>query len=492
MAGLPAMRHRERLHDRPIRLGFRDRHGAAMLVGATVMRFLLPALVFLIACSAIAHTDMLIVTAAAKPAKPVKSTEPKPAPVSAAAKGAYAAMPDAERYAIQSDLIWTGDYNGVVGAEIGDRAIAAVQAFQKRNGGRETGVLNPDERARLAQSAKARQEQSGWHIVDDAATGAWLGIPEKIVPQSSRGKAGSHWQSGHGEVQVDTFRIAEPGTTLAGVFEQQKKEPERKIEYNVLRPDFFVLSGLQRLKKLYVRAQVKDNEVRGITILYDQAMEGTLDRIAVAMSSAFVAFPSQTASAGAAPRRKVEYGTGLVVSAAGDIVTDADLLVGCDVVVVSGFGHAERLAEDKGSALALLRVNGARDLAPTALAAAGVSGGDITLVGIADPQAQNGGNAVSTARGRVATADGTPAAIKPAPAAGFAGAAALDRDGRLAGIVGFRPAPTTAAGSGAQAAIVPAQAVAKFLGAQQVVPPAGRADIESVKAATVRIICVRK
>src|SRR3984957_13679627 len=219
------------------------------------MRVLPAALVVLIGCWAPRH-------AAAAPAKPASKSAPAAAPVPAPAKAFYTAMPVAERFAIQSDLIWTGDYNGVVGAEFADRAVAAVQAFQKRNGGKETGILNPDERAKLAQAARSRQEQAGWRVVDDAATGARVGIPQKLAPQSTQGKAGSRWQSVHGEVQVETFRVAAPGTTLAGVFEQQKKEPAgRRVEYNVLRPDFFVMSGLQGLKKFYVRGQVRDNEV---------------------------------------------------------------------------------------------------------------------------------------------------------------------------------------------------------------------------------------
>jgi len=446
------------------------------------MRVLPLALVLLIGC----WTPLQAVAATAKPAGKSASKSAPAAPVPAPAKAFYAAMPDAERLAIQSDLIWTGDYNGVVGAEFADRAVAAVQAFQKRNGGKETGILNPDERGKLAQAARSRQEQAGWRVVDDAATGARVGIPQKLAPQSTQGKGGSHWQSVHGEVQVETFRVAAPGTTLAGVFEQQKKEPVgRRVEYNVLRPDFFVMSGLQGLKKFYVRGQVRDNEVRGLTILYDQALEGTWDRIAVAMSSAFAAFPAQTAAAGPAPRRKVEYGTGLVVSAAGDIVTDSDLLAGCEFVVVPGFGYAERIAEDKG--LALLRVNGAGNLAPVALAG-GAPGGDVTLVGIADPQAQSGGNAVTTLRGRV-VANGSSATVDPVPGAGFAGAAALDRDGNVTGIVGLHPAAAPAAAS---AQVVPAQAIARFLDAQKIAPVAGRVGIDSAKAAAVRVICVRK
>jgi hypothetical protein len=496
------------------------------------MRYVLPVLALLSGCllPAYGQTAPKPAAAAVKPPKPAK---PAPAPGTAARsnvppalKTAYAVVPEADRTAIQSDLIWTGDYNGLVGAEFGDRAITAVKAFQKRNGGKETGVLTPDERAKLAQSAKAQQERTGWRLVEDGATGARLGIPTKMAPQSGAATSGgSHWQSVHGEVQVETFRVAAPGTTLASVFEQQRKEPaERKVEYNVLRGDFFVISGLQGLKKFYVRAAARENsngqagsDVRGITILYDQAMEGTMDRIAVAMSSAFAPFPAPLAGA-PPPRRKIEYGTGLLVSKAGDILTDAELLSGCELIAVPGLGYAERIAADSAG-LVLLRVNGLRDAAPLALGD-GTPGAEVTLVGIADPQNQNGGKAVSTARGRVAPADGV---IDPAPSSGFAGAAALDRDGNVAGIVMLRTAaPGTvqvaaggaasggvqaaaavalgpangaaqAAGAGrGQAILVPAQTIANFLTAQNVATTTGHAGIDAAKAAAVRVICMRK
>jgi len=79
----------------------------------------------------------------------------------------------------------------------------------------------------------------------------------------SPGKTGTRWSSAQGQVQVETFKIREPGTTLAAVYEQQKKQPSsRKLEVNLLRPDFFILTGMQNLKKFYVRAELKDGEVR--------------------------------------------------------------------------------------------------------------------------------------------------------------------------------------------------------------------------------------
>jgi hypothetical protein len=423
-----------------------------------------------------------------KPAAKDKSGAEK-AEVSKAVLDSYNVIPLAERVAIQSDLIWTGDYNGVVSGEFGDRSIAAVKAFQKRSGAKETGVLNPQERAALAAAAKPKQDTVGWRIVDDLATGARVGVPAKLMPNTNVSGGISRWSSQRSETSAETFRIAQTGTTLAPIFERMKKEPAgRKTEYSVLRDDFFVISGLQNLKKFYVRAQLRGDEVRGITILYDQAMAGIMEPVVVAMSSAYAAFPSGRAIA-PPPRRKVEYASGIAVGT-GQIVTSREALEGCYVVTVGGIGGADRVADDKASGLALLRVHGA-DLKPVTLASAAAKGADVTLVGVADPQAQGGGRAVSTVKARLSDA----LALEPAPALGFAGAAALDAQGRLAGmavlnipvVAGTAPAPS------ATAALAPVEAIRNFLDANNVAPAAdGVAGADAAKSSVVRVICVRK
>ena len=421
--------------------------------------------------------------AAAKPA----AAAAKPNPIAES----YAAIPEAERIAIQSDLIWTGDYNGTASGEFGERAVAAVKAFQKRRGAKETGVLNPQERAALSAAVKPKQEAVGWRILNDGVSGVRLGLPAKLVPQATGIAGGSRWTSARGEVQIETFRIAAPGTTLQATFEQQQNVAERKVAYKLLRPEFFVVSGLQGLKKVYVRGAFKDGEVRGFSILYDQALEGTVDPVVIAMSSAFAAFPTGVA-AGPPPRRKVEYGTGVVIGAAGHVITTREVTEACQVITLAGLGPAELIAEDKATHLALLRVYGNPDL--EALAVGDGDGTDVTLVGVADPQSQGGGGAVSTAAARV-TAQGAARVVEPPPAPGFAGAAALARDGRLAGLVDLRPqviaGPPAPA---AQAALIPAEAVVAFLRAHQVAAsaPGSGGGAQKATAAAVRVICVRK
>ena len=141
-------------------------------------------------------------------------------------------------------------------------------------------MLEPPERARSPRMSKAKQEQVGWRMVDDKATGAQVGLPTKQVPNSAKARAAPAGPRRRGRSRSRPSASASPARRSRRVFEQQKKEPpNRKIEFNVLRDDFFVLSGMQGLKKFYVRAEIRDVEVRGLTILYDQATDGIMDPV---------------------------------------------------------------------------------------------------------------------------------------------------------------------------------------------------------------------
>ncbi len=399
-------------------------------------------------------------------------------------------MAQAERLAIQSDLAWVGQYNGAISGEVSERMVEAIKEFQKAAGGKATGVLNPKERSVLAETAKRRQDNAGWKIVTDPGTGARLGIPTRLVPQQTSDANGAKWSSPTGTIQIQLSRRKEANPTTAKLAEREKKEPAgRTVDYTVVKPDFFVLSGLQGLKKFYVRGTFKGDEVRILTILYDQATENTVEPVVIAMSSAFNPFP---ANAGPPPRKTVEYGTGVIVSDDGAIVADRQITDGCLAIAIAGFGNADRVAEDKDHDLALLRIYGARGLKPLALSEGG-AGTNVELTGIADPQNQGGGTAASSVKASVAqVGGGGDLALSPPPALGFSGAAALDGDGKFAGVALLKPvivAGPAAATPAAQAVLVPADSVREFLKANGVNATGGSPD---AKASVVRVICVRK
>ena len=135
----------------------------------------------------------------------------------------------------------------------------------------------------------------------------------------------------------------------------------------------------------------------------------------------------------------MEYGTGVVVSDDGAIVTDRQITDGCLAVTIAGQGNADRVAEDKEHDLTLLRIYGARGLKALNLADAATKTA-LDLTGIADPQNQGGNSAVTGLKASVAQLGGnTDIALSPPPALGFSGAAALDADGKFAGIALLKP-----------------------------------------------------
>jgi hypothetical protein len=163
---------------------------------------------------------------------------------------------------------------------------------------------------------------------------------------------------------------------------------------------------------------------------------------------------------------------------------------GCNVIVVTGYGNADLQAEDKTADLALIQVYGAPDLVPVALAGDGIRGPDVTVIGIADPQNQGGGSAISTTSAQL-RGD----ALEPAPQLGFSGAAVLDGQGRMLGMAELKPQIVANLGAPnvqPKAILVPVQAIRGFLETAQLQPASGRAGVDAAKGSLVRVICVRK
>ncbi|MBI3701304.1 MAG: peptidoglycan-binding protein [Afipia sp.] len=397
-------------------------------------------------------------------------------------------MAHADRLSIQSDLAWLGLYNGAINGEVSERMVSAIKAFQKDHGApRQTGVLNPKERETLSDAARKLQDNVGWKIVSDPQTGARVGLPTKLVPIIvSDPNTGTKWSSSSGAIQVEITRRKEAGATTAKVADSERKANSRKTDYSVVKPDFFVLSGLQGLKKFYIRGQTRDNEVRIMTILYDQATDGTMIPVSVVMSSAFNPFPGNTTAQNGPTRKKVEYSTGIVVGTNGMIIADREATESCGSLIVQGYGNAERIADDETRGIALLRIYGATGLKPLPIAASAPAKPTAFVTGISDPQSQGGRAAVSTVA--ASSMEGT---LSPDLGLGLSGAAAIDSEGKFTGMARLKPAvvagPTNATSS--QAVLVSADSVREFLKANAVLPAAGPSD---AKASVLRIICVRK
>lgn len=337
-------------------------------------------------------------------------------------------------------------------------------------------------------AGKGLDDEFGWTVVTDPATGVRIGLPAKMVPVARDAANGTRWSSHHSEVQIETFRI-KTTEALSTLFDQQKHEPgNRQVEYSTMKPDNFFISGLQGLKKFSVRAQLKDGELRGVTMLFDQAMEGIMAPVMVAMTSAFAPFP-EAGMPYAALSKTVEYGTGLIVSSDGYLVADRKVTDNCQVIVASGVGNAERIGTD-ASGVALLRVYGKSDLKPVQLAGETPKTADLTLLGVPDPNIQDGDRKAAVVRAKLI--DGSAIELSQSvPVAGFSGAAAMDSQGRVLGVMQMRNAVLASASEpiAPPVRLIGAGTISNFLAAHGIAAAATAGD---PKAAVVRIICVRK
>jgi hypothetical protein len=394
-------------------------------------------------------------------------------------------LPADQRAAIRSALLWSSSEDGTP-ADREDPMTAAIKAYQKRNKAKVTGTLTDSEKGELLAAAKTHSDEFGWRVVIDPATGIRLGVPSKLAAQAREATNGTRWESRHGDVVIETFRI-KTADSLAALFEAQKKVPaNRKIESSYARSDSFFVSGLQGLKHFAVRAQLRNGELRGYTMLYDQAMATIVLPVLPPMANAFSPFPEGTMPV-ASLSRPVAYATGVIVSDEGYIVTNRRFVDGCDVITIPGIGNAERIALDEAHGLGLLRVYGKRKLSAAALAA-GSAPRDLRLVGISDPHTQNGDGRRSTISASLAE-DNAIRLRDSVPLAGLAGAAAFDGKGRVLGIMEMQGMQiATPQNAAPPVRLVPSSAIRDFLLAHNVAASTGSGG----ESAIVRVICVRQ
>ncbi|KRE24645.1 hypothetical protein ASE66_05310 [Bosea sp. Root483D1] len=365
----------------------------------------------------------------------------------AAATQAYAALPEAERKAIQADLIWTGHLNSAATGNFGALTFRAVNSF-KAGRGQPDGQLTPAERQELARLARTARDAAGFAVITDQPTGVRIGIPQKLLPKREATAAGgSRWQSADGKVTLDvsTGPATEP---LQAIFDRAiavNPNIQRKVTYKLLQPSFFVVAGETPTGKFFRRQALGPSGLRGFSVGYDKSMATTFDKVVTAIADSFEPFPSGAAPAPApipavpgapavatAPAQPAteRFGVGLVVGK--ELVLTARAAVDSCKGLKVGTRPAKLRLQDQASGLALLDVPGLSAGTMPALRESAPAAKEAVVV-----LAYDGTAAARTAvalPGEVAS-DAVLAPLQP----GGAGSPIFDRQGRLAGLVTANP-----------------------------------------------------
>jgi hypothetical protein len=352
-------------------------------------------------------------------------------PAFVAASAAFERFDMAERRAIQRDLIWVSAFTGAATGEFGALTFAALKRLDATIKSPVDGILSAEKRRKLAETAEAGRRAIGYRIETDVTSKMRIGVPTKLLSKRSTSPSGlSRWQDDKEQITLD-LSVGKPEDDLVQLFERGTagNVAGRRITYRLQRPDFFVISGETATGKFYRRLEKgSDGVLRGFSLGYNKALSPAFDWMVIAIAASFEAQPgaapqpTSLASAQPGPARlgapepkrvsAVEVAPGKFVTAAAGIASCKSLTAGASTPPVRVEKQANGLA-----VLAFSRPNAA----PLTLAPAG---GEAILL-----QHDQSGAMVAASALLVEGRAEAPLQL------GGAGAALVDRGGRLVGLM---------------------------------------------------------
>lgn len=402
-----------------------------------------------------------------QPATPPAAAQPDAAFLTA--RTAFEALPEAERKAIQSDLVWTGDYNGTLDGGFGRRSFDGLRAFETRVKGKPDGVLDAAERKTLAELAGRARTSVKFTVQDDPKAGFRIGLPTAILTARSDLPNGSQWRGALGKATLSSATLAGDADALAKLYEARISDTAggRKVTYKVLRPDWFVVTGEIGPRRFYTRYALGEGKLRGFTLAYDAAAAPQWEPLVIAIANAFEPFPA----AGGSPGGEAPGATpalpasplvaGALAVATGKALMPRAVLEACKPPSLNG--RPVRAGATSGD-FVWIEAEGiaAAPLPPPS---------SETAAGLAVVALAHGTEGLSVAPGEIT--GGATLALTAALQPGAGGGLILDRAGRLVGIVAAQPAARLQiAGIVPSAAyrLVPAGAVTEALKAANIAP----------------------
>lgn len=190
--------------------------------------------------------------------------------------------------ALQDALAWLGLYDGLADGAIGEKSIAAISQFQRRQGWPQTGDLDPSQKLELLRIADAARRQVGFQVVSDRRAMMAIGLPTRLLASRKDTPRGSIYESADKQVEVILARFGPDEGGLRAVYERVVNSPSMTgFNFRLLRGDAFFVAGFNNKRDFYHSARIVENEVRGFTIAYPRERAAEFGPIIVAMGNSF-------------------------------------------------------------------------------------------------------------------------------------------------------------------------------------------------------------
>ena len=183
-------------------------------------------------------------------------------------------------------LIGTGDFNGVYRGEYTKRLHAAVESFQTREGFSPTGVLLPDQQARLKTKAEMFLAPLGLQRFELSSGGPSLYVPRALFDTETRTSSGYAFE--RNDKSLSLIFEAIPDQTFEKLYQRfSESRGNRLVTYRVLQPSYFVSAGRFRGRYYYTWFNRTDAWPTGFTLSWTESRHDFSDRLTTLLANAF-------------------------------------------------------------------------------------------------------------------------------------------------------------------------------------------------------------
>lgn len=213
---------------------------------------------------------------------------PAPAGVEEA-RAAFKALPLQERLDIQSLLTVNGYWSAVANDTFGAKLMEAIQSFQSDNGFAETGILPPDQRQVLREKASPLLREWGLAPVRHPSVPATLWVPKGLDLSTKKDDGDLEFEAKSEALLINFISVtdADPDAAYKIVRADLLKGRTMRIEYEVLKRDFFVISASGDGVSAYTRFQQQGSGIVGFMMFWGSDSPVKAERLVVLMSDLF-------------------------------------------------------------------------------------------------------------------------------------------------------------------------------------------------------------
>lgn len=192
--------------------------------------------------------------------------------------------------ALQEDLIWTGDYNGMVDGAVGPNTRRAIKRWQGRLGISLTGEISPEQAVRLRIEAGSVRAGFGWTLFRHPDLGYEIAYPAAILGQSRPLAYGGREFLGGSRFAGLKVEVTPPiaETDFRALYSNLSASRDgRQIRYSRRGTDWLVVAGETESQGFYTRIVRRAGAVAGYTFTWPNIDREQFEPAVIAMASSF-------------------------------------------------------------------------------------------------------------------------------------------------------------------------------------------------------------